>query len=136
MLRDGFMPQIRIKKVEIYGPLKNFSSDQQLSAAYWWSDLRKEEIPHHIEKFATQAFRRPVSSTDLKEFHALFQFQSKSGRTLPEAYKDVLKAILCSPKFLYFSSEKQETAARKKSKEDFSARFSGATFLFPNLINA
>ena len=117
VLRDGFMPQIRIKKVEIYGPLKNSPQINNHHRLIGGPTLRKEEIPHHIDKFATQAFRRPVSSTDLKEFHALFQSQSQSGRTLPEAYKDVLKAILCSPKFLYFISEKQETVARKRVKK-------------------
>ena len=74
MLRDGFMPQIRIKKVEIYGPLKTSPQINNYQRLIGGPTLRKEEIPHHIEKFATQAFRRPVSSTDLKEFHALFQF--------------------------------------------------------------
>ena len=113
VLRNGFMPQIRIQKVEIYGPLKNSPQIKNNERLVGGQIFQEDEIPHHIDSFATQAFRRPVSKDELKEFHALFQSQSQAGRTPFQAYKDTLKAILCSPKFLYFNSEGQETANKK-----------------------
>ena len=116
-LRDGFMPQIRIQKVEIYGPLKNSPQIKNTERLVGGSTFRKEEVLYRIDQFATQAFRRPVSSGEIKEFYALFQSQSQAGRTPYEAYKDTLKAILCSPKFLYFNSEEQEAGNKKREKK-------------------
>ena len=110
------MPQIRIQKVEIYGPLKNSPQIRNNERLVGGVAFRGDEILHRIDSFATQAFRKPVPSEELKEFHALFQFQRQAGRTPLQAYKDTLKAILCSPKFLYFNSEEQEVEARKTEK--------------------
>ena len=115
-LRDGFMPQIRIQKVEIHGPLKSSPQIKNNERLVGGVPFRGDEILHRIDLFATQAFRKPVPSQELKEFHALFQFQRQAGRTPLQAYKDTLKAILCSPKFLYFNSEEQEVDARKREK--------------------
>ena len=116
-LRDGFMPQIRIQKVEIYGPLKSSPQINNTERLVGGPIFREEEISHRIEQFATQAFRRPVSSEELKEFHALFHSQNQAGRTPFEAYKDTLKAILCSPNFLYFNSGQQEVGDKKREKK-------------------
>ncbi len=116
-LRDGFMPQIRIQRVEIYGPLKNSPQINNTERLVGGLTFREEEIPYQIDQFATQAFRRPVSSGEMKEFHALFHSQNQAGRTPFEAYKDTLKAILCSPKFLYFKSEEQEVRDEKREKK-------------------
>ena len=115
-LRDGFMPQIRIQKVEIHGPLENSPQIKNNERLIGGPTFRKEEVTHRLDQFATQAFRRPVSSEELKEFHALFHSQKQSGRTPFEAYKDTLKAILCSPKFLYFNSGEQEIGNKKREK--------------------
>ena len=116
-LRDGFMPQIRIQKVEIHGPLKNSPQSKNNERLAGGPTFREEEVSHLINQFATEAFRRPVSSEELKEFHALFHSQNQAGRTPFEAYKDTLKAILCSPKFLYFNSEEQEAGNKKREKK-------------------
>ena len=116
-LRNGFMPQIRIQKVEIYGPLKSSPQINNTERLVGGPIFREEEISHRIEQFATQAFRRPVSSEELKEFHALFHSQNQAGRTPFEAYKDTLKAILCSPNFLYFNSGQQEVGDKKREKK-------------------
>jgi len=116
-LRDGFMPQIRIQKVEIHGPLENSPQIKNNERLIGGPTFRKEEVTHRLDQFATQAFRRPVSSEELKEFHALFHSQNQAGRTPFEAYKDTLKAILCSPNFLYFNSGKQEVGDKKREKK-------------------
>ena len=116
-LRDGFMPQIRIQEVEIHGPLENSPQIKNNERLIGGPTFRKEEVTHRLDQFATQAFRRPVSSEELKEFHALFHSQKQSGRTPFEAYKDTLKAILCSPNFLYFNSGKQEVGDKKREKK-------------------
>ena len=116
-LRDGFMPQIRIQKVEIYGPLKSSPQINNTERLVGGPSFREEEISHRIEQFATQAFRRPVSSEELKEFHALFHSQNQAGRTPFESYKDTLKAILCSPNFLYFNSGEQEVGDKNREKK-------------------
>ena len=116
ILRDGCMPQIRIQQVEIFGPLKNSPQIKNYKRLMGGPTFRKEELLHRIDSFATRAFRRPVSADEMKEFHALFQAQSQAGRTPFQAYKDTLKAILCSPKFLYFNPGEPETEDKTREK--------------------
>ena len=66
VLRNGFMPQIRIQPVEIFGPLKNSPQIKDYKRLVGGPTFRKEELLHRIDSFATRAFRRPVSADELK----------------------------------------------------------------------
>lgn len=59
-----------------------------------------------VKAFAQRAFRRPVSDDVVQPFVDFMQRQLQDGASLADATRSGYRAILCSPRFLYF----QETA--------------------------
>lgn len=55
-----------------------------------------------LRRFASRAFRRPVSSQKLDRLSSLVQSKLNDGKTLDEGIRFAIQAILCSPQFLYF----------------------------------
>jgi hypothetical protein len=60
------------------------------------SDSRKV-----IQRVARKAFRRPVDTTVIDRYCALFQQQLAQGESFEAALKSALAAIFCSPDFLF-----------------------------------
>ncbi|MFN9916402.1 MAG: DUF1595 domain-containing protein, partial [Pirellulaceae bacterium] len=58
-------------------------------------------VPELLRRFTERAYRRPVTSEEVDEWLGLYRSRLADGRPALEAYKDTLKAILCSPEFLY-----------------------------------
>ncbi len=57
-----------------------------------------------LRRFASRAFRRPVADTELAPFLGLVKSRLDKGYTFEAALRVGLKAVLCSPDFLYLSS--------------------------------
>jgi mono/diheme cytochrome c family protein len=55
-----------------------------------------------LRRFATRAFRRPVSEDELGPFVALVRQRLDSGYRFEEAMRVGFKAVLCAPEFLFF----------------------------------
>ncbi|MCM2369185.1 DUF1592 domain-containing protein [Aporhodopirellula aestuarii] len=102
LITYGAMPHIRIDQVEIRGPLNNDEltlSQNLLLGDAEFDESRKMEL---LTRFAERAFRRPISEDELSRFEAFYQSRRDDGRDATDSFKDTLKAILCSPNFLYF----------------------------------
>lgn len=56
-----------------------------------------------IDKFATRAFRRPATATELATYEGLFEGFRGNGATFEEAIRETFAAILVSPSFLYIN---------------------------------
>jgi len=61
----------------------------------------REAATRLIQRFATQAFRRPVTPEELKPFFALFDRGMRRNDPYEECVKLALKGILVSPHFLF-----------------------------------
>jgi len=105
----GKLPQIHIYEVEIKGPffdqwptagqrrvLGNDFESLARGAAISDEDQRK-----HLTAFTSRAFRRPAQREEIDRLMSLISARRESGRSPLEAYGDGLKAVLCSPAFLY-----------------------------------
>ena len=55
-----------------------------------------------IRRFASRAFRRPVTKNQIAPYEKLAAEQLKSGNSIPKALRSAYHAILCSPSFLTF----------------------------------
>jgi len=55
-----------------------------------------------IRRFASRAFRRPVTKQQIAPYEQLAAEQLKSGDSFPQALRSAYHAILCSPSFLTF----------------------------------
>jgi hypothetical protein len=81
---------------QLFGNLQ--VEDQQLISSNPKSDLARL-----MERFAIKAFRRPVSENELAPYLALAFETLDEGLPLKEAIYSGYRALLCSPRFLYFN---------------------------------
>ncbi|NNE00339.1 MAG: DUF1592 domain-containing protein [Pirellulaceae bacterium] len=108
-IKHGKLPQIQIHEIEIRGPLYDqwpTDSHRAILGDDWESvestgELTDEQIREHLFKFATRAYRRDPTTDEIDRIVQLIQVRKDQGRTTLEAFGDGLKAILCSPSFLY-----------------------------------
>ncbi|MBM3739312.1 MAG: DUF1592 domain-containing protein [Acidobacteria bacterium] len=103
LLRYGFLPQIRIHEVRIEGPLVEAwppRSHQVIVGGAGFSESRAREM---LRTFASRAFRRPASKEEVDRLVSIMEKRKQAGAAPFQAFKDALKAALCSPAFLYLS---------------------------------
>lgn len=110
-IKHGKLPQIHIHEIEIEGPHYESwpTASQQTLLGEDWSravsgKLSIAELRNHLERFLRRAYRRPVASDEVDRLMALVDARAKAGRNVLQAYGDGLKAVLCSPNFLYLDS--------------------------------
>ncbi len=60
-----------------------------------------EQVRSSLAKFATRAFRRPVTEEEVDRYLKIFQSEITSGEKFLPAFKTSLLAILCSKNFIY-----------------------------------
>jgi hypothetical protein len=103
---DG--PGIAIKKIEFEGPL--FDTWPPKSHRVIFGDSIKDnysdkEVVEILRRFATSAFRRPAPEREVQAYFKLYQQARHDGDECLPALKHSLKAVLCSPRFLYLYEE-------------------------------
>ncbi len=108
-IKYGKLPQIHIDEIEIKGPFyEEWPTASQravlgddFSAAARSGSLRDDQMRRHLTEFASRAFRRPVQDDEIDRVMQLVSTRRQAGRSTLDAYADGLKAVLCSPAFLY-----------------------------------
>lgn len=66
------------------------------------ADNPKETAAFLMRQFASRAFRRPVASEDVAPYIALVHASFDEGMPLLDALRGGYRALLCSPRFMYF----------------------------------
>lgn len=64
--------------------------------------LKLEDLDELVLRFATQAFRRPVSAEQCEPYQQIAHHGVDEGHTPAEALRTAYRAVLCSPRFLSF----------------------------------
>jgi mono/diheme cytochrome c family protein len=94
-------PRVRVFEMELEGPF--YDSWPPPSHVALYGDLEPTEANARpiLERFATRAFRRPVTPDELNVLVALVEGRRKLGDEPRLAIEAGLKAVLCSPAFVY-----------------------------------
>jgi Protein of unknown function (DUF1592)/Protein of unknown function (DUF1588)/Protein of unknown function (DUF1585)/Protein of unknown function (DUF1587)/Protein of unknown function (DUF1595)/Planctomycete cytochrome C len=133
-IKYGKLPQIHIDDIEIKGPFydqwppasqRAVLGDDFLSVQRTGT-LSDEPMRQHLSALASRAFRRPVKPDEIDRLMKLIATRRATGRSPLEAYGDAVKAILCSPAFLYLveSGDKEESADKRLSSYALASRLS------------
>lgn len=77
----------------------------KLESAKVISEQPKQDIVRLMREFASRAFRRPVEDEILKPYVALAIEALDNGDNFPDAIRAGYRALLCSPRFLYFHEQ-------------------------------
>ena len=64
--------------------------------------LKAENLDKLVSRFATRAFRRPVTEAQSAPYREIAVKALAEGDSVPEALRAAYRAILCSPRFLTF----------------------------------
>jgi len=106
-MQHGKLPHIQIHDVEITGPLYESWPPETQKALIGNRPFSPKRARALIADFAGRAYRRPVTQFETDELMRFMERREKESGDAFQAYKDVLKRILCSPSFLYLE-EPQE----------------------------
>jgi hypothetical protein len=106
VIKFGYLPQIRIHEVRLRGPLTRAQSDNGPFLRFANLPLNPEDVPELLKQFASRAYRHPVSDDELASLIGIFRDRLAAGRDPMVAFKDAIKASLCSPSFLYMHPPK------------------------------
>lgn len=110
-IKHGKLPQIRIHQVEIRGPLHDqwpTASQRALLGDDWdGRSLSMDRMNKQVREFATRAYRREVTDQEVERIIKVIELRQAGGKSPTEAFGDGIKAILCSPHFLYLEEPDQ-----------------------------
>jgi hypothetical protein len=110
VLQYGFMPHIRIHEIQIRGPLVTQWPPASQRAVLGDQPFAPERTREILQRFASRAYRRPVRGDEVDRLMAVVDSRRKAGQSPYDALKDGIKAVLCSPAFLYLSHPDADAA--------------------------
>ena len=122
-IKHGKFPQIHIDDVHIRGPIydqwptasQRVLLGDDFAAVVAADELNDDQLREHLSRFATRAYRRPATADEVQRLADLVKQRRIAGRSGLEAFADGLKAILCSPNFLYLDEPPTLAAPRDSS---------------------
>lgn len=85
----------------LFGEL-TVKSDGDWKTAKTWTRKPQDTLTRLIKRFATQAFRRPVEDSQVEPYIELAKQELADGAPFVMALRAGYRALLCSPRFLYF----------------------------------
>jgi mono/diheme cytochrome c family protein len=104
---DDAGPGLAMKWVEVEGPIVDVWPPAQSTRLLGGVDLTKGTLADAetiLRRFAPRAFRRPVPDAELAPYLGLVKARFEKSQKFADSLRLGLKAILCSPSFLYLSA--------------------------------
>jgi len=119
---DATEPAIVVHGVEMEGPIHNEwppPAATRLLGKRNWEQANAEDAQSILRLFLPRAYRRPVQEEEFAPYFALLKSRLDRGYSIKAALRVTLKAVLCSPDFLYLAA-----APGKLSDFDLASRLS------------
>lgn len=109
-------PEVRLRYWQMTGPLQQASPHE--AGKLLFKSIRPEatkvdsqRLREELSRLATQFFRREVKVGELIPYYEMLQHGVESGLRYADAVRPVLKALLCSPDFLFLSEPQTQAGA-------------------------
>ena len=125
-------PRLLIHRVEFEGPF--YDTWPPESHRRIFSDRNDQTDPTDptdrkyargiVERFATNAFRRPLSSIEKSQLEAILETELRSGRSLAKSIQETLLVVLTSPQFLYITETSQGPQAEPLDEWELASKLS------------
>ncbi len=97
-------PGAAVLSVEVDGPINDAWPSEGYTKLFGAVDLKAGKIADAetiLKKFVPRAYRRPVKDAEMTPLLELVKAQLGQGETFETAIRAALKAVLCSPEFLF-----------------------------------
>ncbi len=125
---DRDMPRLLVESVEFEGPLHDQwpPASHQLLMQGADADTSDPEVwaCSVLRSFATRAFRRPVTESELGGLVKIWRRGVEAGRNPTQALRDACVATLVSPQFLFLVEASETPAAEPLAPEELAAKLS------------
>ena len=98
------MPRLLVRSVEFEGPFYDKWPPPSHQNIFVDSDRRYDASAYAreiVRKFATRAYRRPITATEEAAVMAVFRQSLDAGGGFQGSVKDALQVVLASPQFLF-----------------------------------
>lgn len=127
--RDDFArPDAMVDWVEVEGPVYDAWPPTSHSRILFASPLAQTDEPAYaravLERFMSDAYRRPVETGEVDEKLTLFTKARQGGKSFVAAIKLPLMAVLTSPNFLYIAETHPGDVAQPLTDHELAARMS------------
>ncbi len=118
------MPRLLIRAVEFEGPYY----DQWPTAAYknifGVTGSEATQARKIIRRFATQAFRRPITPGEEETLYGIYRASAARGRGFRDSVKDALLVTLTTPQFLFLVEKSATPAAEPLDGYELASKLS------------
>ena len=94
-------PRIRVSRIEVEGPLNDLWPPKSHRVIFGPEAYRSADAGAVLERFAARAWRRPAASGEVAPLVKLVRAAEQGGLSPEAAIQEGIKAVLCSPEFLY-----------------------------------
>ncbi len=102
---ERLMPDREAIRKVLFGDLEVKLPKKKNEAAELVSDAVEVDTRKLVESFCQKALRRPIDTNMVDRYHELLMEEYKKGLPLMDAVRLAYRAVLCSPRFLYFDEE-------------------------------
>ncbi len=125
------MPRLLVQSVQFEGPLVE-SWPPPAHLAIMPKQMSGESQSNYVERvlsrFATRAYRRPVTDEELSVLKAVCASSLASQQSLQQSLKDAMQVALASPQFLFLTESSRGPEA--ETMDDFELASKLAYFLW------
>jgi hypothetical protein len=113
-------PHIRIDEVKVRGPIAGQRPKVAQQESLYEAAVDPTKVRDTLRAFASRAYRRPATQEELDRLVNVALNRVKQGHPPEQAFKDSLKAALCSPAFIYHSQAvvQEDDASTKRPRLD------------------
>jgi hypothetical protein len=129
-------PGIEIGDITIEGPIEAWPppSRAQLLGDVDVNNATLDDATAILGTLLPRAYRRVVVPTEVDDYASLVEAALTSGRSFEESLRVGLKAVLCSPEFLFLDEPQEASDAKAISQQALASRLS--YFLWSSLPDA
>lgn len=120
-------PRLKIEWVEIEAPyLYRWPTESHTKLLFANSNNLAEPAYARqvVERFATQAYRRPLTSSELDRLMHYWSESRQAADTLEQSLRETLSVVLSSPQFLGLAANNSAGAKQKLDDYELAARLS------------
>ena len=121
------MPRLRIESMHFEGPLVDYPPKGR-TELFFAGEGRDDDayLREIFERFLPRAYRRPVTAAEVDAVTAHARTaREKYQLSFPDAVREGVKLVLCSPGFLYLQEPSgEQTGPRQLTGHEFAARLS------------
>ena len=123
-MTESELPHIRIHEIEIRGPFYDQWPTKSRRAVLGDKAFSVDRTEKIVSDFASKAYRRKATPEEVQRVLKVAKNSLANGRTPYESVKDSLKAVLCSPGFIYLDEQTDKPESSDLSDVAFANRLS------------